>query len=68
MAKSEPVDYRSVTKVDFHKDVVRLSPRPEPMVGLLKMSQELLSQRIILQIMKSLKVIVDFIDVLLSDE
>ncbi|CAH8488281.1 unnamed protein product [Schistosoma rodhaini] len=32
MAKSEPVDYRSVTKVDFHKDVVRLSPRPEPML------------------------------------
>ncbi|CAH8438406.1 unnamed protein product [Schistosoma bovis] len=31
MAKYEPVDYRSVTKIDFHKDVVRLPPRPEPM-------------------------------------
>ncbi|CAH8438389.1 unnamed protein product [Schistosoma bovis] len=32
MAKYEPVDYRSVTKIDFHKDVVRLPPRPEPML------------------------------------
>ncbi|CAH8484800.1 unnamed protein product [Schistosoma margrebowiei] len=32
MAKYEPVDYRSVTKIDFHKDVVRVPPRPEPML------------------------------------
>lgn len=40
MAKYEPVDYRSVTKIDFHKDVVRLPPRPEPMVGLFKLIQK----------------------------
>ncbi|TNN10125.1 hypothetical protein EWB00_005737 [Schistosoma japonicum] len=30
LPKYEPVDYRSVTKVDFHKNVPQRSSRPEP--------------------------------------
>ncbi|CAH8299550.1 unnamed protein product [Schistosoma turkestanicum] len=32
LAKPETVDYRSVTKVDFHQHVLQPHPKPEPML------------------------------------